>query len=667
MFSETPAEIFFVTLASLAFVALSIGLVLIVVFNQRRRLRDQQKEMHQRRKSEQEYSDLFNNVSDLVFVHSHNGEIRKINDAATRLLGYRAEDLIGHNFTEYVSEFDRERYDEYLREILSIGEAAGELSLRHKSGRPLRFQYRNVLLEGERETVNIMGVARDVTKQHEAEVMLRESEERFRGLVEVSPLPIVVFDRECIRYANPASARVFGVASNAELTGTKCSDLVGSEGAKRVEEISREVIDHGRAVELQEWGFTRNDGAVRELEIAAIPIRFSGEPAVQCVLHDITERKQAEAALHLAKNELEIRVEERTAELRALMEQAPFGVRIYQPDGKLMFVNEALATLWRMPRSELLATAPSIFSDPQFAEPETHSQLRRLFNEGGTWRSPTMFHAERPVNEDREATPGADKNGRWLINQFYAITNERGKVFRIVNIIEDETAQRAAEESAEAFRRQRMITRVRVETEERERKHISRNLHDGIGQLLTGARLSLEGYLKELEKNPPKLESALGSIEEATASIKTIIKGLYPATLDRYGLIKNAESLCREFAEQTGMNISFESYDFNERLDRSIELNLYRIIQEALTNIARHAGAKNVYVQLYHRETSVITIIEDNGVGFSYSEREFSDGSGFGLVNMKERAEMLGGSMHIESTPHEGTEIHIEIPLGPAA
>ena len=135
--------------------------------------------------------------------------------------------------------------------------------------------------------------------------------------------------------------------------------------------------------------------------------------------------------------------------------------------------------------------------------------------------------------------------------------------------------------------------------------------------------------------------------------------------IDSHGLISSIEMLCKEIEELTDIEIQFNAYDFKERLSSKHELNIFRIIQEAVSNIAKHSKAQKASIQFYNRDDLILITIEDNGVGFEadMTKKAYVRKSGFGITSIIERVNLLNGKVIFEAIPNRGTEIHIEIPL----
>jgi signal transduction histidine kinase len=206
------------------------------------------------------------------------------------------------------------------------------------------------------------------------------------------------------------------------------------------------------------------------------------------------------------------------------------------------------------------------------------------------------------------------------------------------------------------------LSRRLVEIQESERLYISRELHDEAGQILTSMMLNLR--LLEKEASQPdiviqhvaKLEQSLNEVLE---NLHRVAMALRPASLDHLGLIAALRQHVESIGEKHGLAVSFRSGKVQERLPANVETVLYRIVQEALTNIVRHAGATRMDVALTVRDHTLVVIIEDDGIGFD--PEAVSSEEHLGLFGMRERAEMIDGKLTIESAPGKGTTIMLEV------
>jgi signal transduction histidine kinase len=201
-----------------------------------------------------------------------------------------------------------------------------------------------------------------------------------------------------------------------------------------------------------------------------------------------------------------------------------------------------------------------------------------------------------------------------------------------------------------------------VEAQELERRRLARELHDETGQALTSILLGLKALEEKLDEAGSRAAAAeLRELVVATLQdVRRLAVELRPSALDDFGLVAALERLTASISEQTGIGIDFEPALTAERLPEEVETALYRIVQESLTNVVKHAKARNVSVLLTLKDSAVKAVIEDDGRGFDPAERT---GEGFGLVGMSERLALLGGRLEIESSEDAGTTIAAEVPL----
>lgn len=230
-------------------------------------------------------------------------------------------------------------------------------------------------------------------------------------------------------------------------------------------------------------------------------------------------------------------------------------------------------------------------------------------------------------------------------------------------------SQRRARTMAEHQReRLRELTQRIVTTQEEERLRISRELHDEAGQALTSLKISLDlirvGLPPEQEALRSRLASVASLADETMETLRTLAHDLRPPGLDAFGLNVALEGLCYDFGERTELNVVYRGLELPE-LSTTVALSIYRLVQEALTNIVKHAAASRVAVNVTREDGHICVEVGDNGQGFVQdmeTERPRRRG-GIGLVSMRERAELLGGTLEIETSPGKGTRLTARIPL----
>ena len=227
---------------------------------------------------------------------------------------------------------------------------------------------------------------------------------------------------------------------------------------------------------------------------------------------------------------------------------------------------------------------------------------------------------------------------------------------------------RLLEQSRQLQEQMRLLSRRALSAQEEERKRISRDLHDVIAQTLTGINVRLAALKMEATANSKGLSRQIAStqrmVEKSVAIVHQFARELRPAMLDDLGLIPTLQSLLKQFTRETGVRASMTAFAGVEELSRDRRTTLYRVAQEALTNVSRHASASQVQVDIRKRSNAIDMQIKDDGQSFDV-ERALRAGkkTSLGLIGMKERVEMVGGSFSIESSPGNGTTIKARIPF----
>jgi signal transduction histidine kinase len=248
-------------------------------------------------------------------------------------------------------------------------------------------------------------------------------------------------------------------------------------------------------------------------------------------------------------------------------------------------------------------------------------------------------------------------------NKFYSIHLKGISYLNIAQIYFDDLTERKMfeEELKSSRKRLRELSEHLRATLEDERQRISRELHDSIGQNLHLIRMKLQnnGTASVVKDR----EAVLNSIEISINELKEIIYNLKPKILEEMGIGVALKTLVKKISGETGICGSMDISGNEERLDQKLELTLYRLIQETLSNIVKHSKAKEFNIQLIHNEDSIRLLISDDGIGFdinNITNKKYS--SGFGLLNMQERIKTYNGQLKIDSSPGRGTITIIEIP-----
>jgi len=252
-------------------------------------------------------------------------------------------------------------------------------------------------------------------------------------------------------------------------------------------------------------------------------------------------------------------------------------------------------------------------------------------------------------------------------SRFYYLTGQGARLeLGLLNL----ALQRAIEHKQRVEeQRAHLFTRL-VLAQEEERRRIARDIHDQLGQQMTALRINLEVLADRCRGDAnltEHVERTLRLAAEVDRTADYLMRDLHPAALDHLGLAAALEKLVASWSERFNIAAEFDSADLPAaRLPRDIESNIYHVAQEALHNVVKHAKASRVSVYLQRRDDNLLLVIEDDGRGFNVGEvRTNADGDGLGLISMRERAALIGGTVDIESEPGRGTTVFARVPLAP--
>ena len=338
---------------------------------------------------------------------------------------------------------------------------------------------------------------------------------------------------------------------------------------------------------------------------------------------------------------------------RRLFETAQDGILILNADtGQIDDVNPFLIDMLGYSREQLLGN--KLWEIGPFKDVEaSKAEFRQLQREA------YVRYEDLPL----ETKAGKSINVEFVSN-IYRVNGDR-----VVQCnIRDITKRRRAEEKIKEYSRKlQLLSRRLVEAQEKERRTIARELHDEIGQALTVMQLNLQAILQlpGVEALSVRLRQSLAAVDHVLEQIHDISLNLRPLILDDLGLEPALRWFTRRQASLVGLRARFHADPLKQRLNLVIETECFRIAQEALTNVVRHARAKNVSVELREEADQIHLRIRDDGIGFDVGARreQALRGASLGLLSMEERAALAGGGLEFKSAPKKGTEVHAWFPL----
>ncbi|MBI5585791.1 MAG: PAS domain S-box protein [Deltaproteobacteria bacterium] len=473
---------------------------------------------------------------------------------------------------------------------------------------------------------------------------LQENQERYRSFFEKAAVAAAIVDLNGkVIEANEADGRFLGY-SPAELIGMHYTQFTHPRDIALDGSLYRSLVEGRRQSYEIEKRYIRRDGKVVWGRLAVSMIRDSkGRPAytlVVCV--DITEHKRAEAALQLS--------EERFA---LAMEANRDGIWDWQVDTGEVYYSPAYTAMLGY---EALPPHVNSWTDlihPEDKETALKANMDCINNLCDTFEIEFRMKA-------------GNGEWRWILGRGKAVKRDQeGQALRMIGTHTDITDRKRAEaELKESQEKLRALSARLQSVREEERGKIAREIHDDLGQQLTGLKMDLGWLLRHL--NPDQLELVKKAramsrlIDRTVKTVRRISTELRPRILDDFGLIAALEWQAQEFSEKTGIVCRFRSTLRKLELEPDLSAAIFRIFQEALTNVARHSQATRVTATFKEEHGGLVLTISDNGRGIS--EEEIVRSGSLGLIGMRERALPFGGTVVIKGKKGKGTSITLYLP-----
>jgi two-component system, NarL family, sensor histidine kinase UhpB len=466
-----------------------------------------------------------------------------------------------------------------------------------------------------------------------------------RILQATSDALLMVDEAQQVVALNPAAQRMFG-CSAAEALGQPLARFIparwrDSHAAQAQSYMASGAVQHAMA-RRRRVAALRADGQEFAVEVHLSRVAIAGADGprhyVAALLRDLGDEQARIDELEMLKRRL-----------LALFELAPIAIWITE-DEHIVFANRAAASLLEVESGTALV-GRSIYD---LLHPPSHAALREQLVRvlGGDAASQVIGgRVQRGNGEWRE------------LEIVLAALPDHGRT-TVQMVLTDITQRRR--EGAELERSRRALRELSasvVEAREEERRRIARELHDELGQRLTALKMDLASLAGAAEPRTrdASIRGMLSMLDETVASVRRISADLRPMMLDDLGLNAAIEWLARDATRRMGTEVTVRLDETDPPVDERTCTAVYRMVQEALTNVARHAQATDVRVELHRHGDALVLTVQDNGIGFSTDALE-REGS-FGLLGLRERALMLGGRMEVGNVPGSGGRVTVTLPL----
>jgi PAS domain S-box-containing protein len=573
-------------------------------------------------KSEEKFRILYNNSPDMyVSVSPQDGRVLLCNETLINKSGYSSEEIIGHHVHNLYHDDCLDEVKEVFQEFVEKREILDrELILKRKDGGKIDVSLNVDSVRDEKgEILYSISSWRDITERKKAELDLKESAERYGDLIDYMPIPFLIHADEKILFMNPMGLKTMAIDDLEDVIGMSIWEFIHPE----MEEIAKRnfeiTYEQRRATDTTFGKFIRLNGEAFDIEAIGIPMMYEGQQAVQTVFQDITERKNAERELR-----------ESEARYRALFENASDAIFVLR-DNRVIDCNSSIESMFGYTKEEAIGMHPGEIS-PQLQPDgrESISKAEALTREISA-DSPLLYEWVHLRKDGSEFT--AEVKLQQIVVQDETLS---------LAVLRDTTERKLGEEAAQE-----------------ERQRLAHELHDAVSQTLFSASTIAQTLERTWDDNPDLVHQNLGELQILTqgalAEMRNLLLELRPGAMEHIPMPDLLRQLVEGFSGRTKTEIElFISGD--HLLSYNVRFVFFRLAQEALNNIIKHARANQVQVNYDSQPDQVQLTIEDDGRGFDPSI--ISPGR-HGLEIMKERAEKINATIHIKSQVGDGTTVSI--------
>lgn len=594
------------------------------------------------RNSEKRFRSLVENAEDIISLSDENGMRFYVSPAIERITGYSIPETLNQPVFDILHPDDREYAKNIRDEIVREPGVLKQIVFRflHKNGSHVWIEGTLVNLLHDENVKAIVGNFHDITERKKAEENLRNSEKRFRSLIENSNDLISLSDGNTnLFYVSPSVERITGYTIE-ETINRSVFSFVHPGDIKHGEMARQHFLKNpGVSIPLS-FRYRHKNGNYIWME--GTIVNLLNDENVKAVVgnyHDVTERKINEEKVRLSNERFEM-VSKATND----------AVWDWNLETDEIHWNEEIRSMFNYCAEDI----------PTGSEWKTHihkEDFKRVTKK-------LVYHIKNGIQnwQDEYRFLCADGSYKFVFNRGFILFDSNNKPYRIIGAMQDVTEINKLHKSLndERIKKQKELNMATIEGQEKERTEIGRELHDNINQLLTATKLYLDVAATQPAMKDEMIHRSTGNLSRCMEEIRKLSSALVPPSIGINRFSDIIQDLIEPIKLGTDINVVYEVKEVNDRsLSKDQLLNVYRIIQEHLNNIVKHSKAKNVLISVRHIKDQVQINIKDDGQGFDTSGKR----KGIGFKNIQSRAELLNGKMNIISKPDEGCLLAVNFPV----
>ena len=590
---------------------------------------------------------VLDNVSDIIISTDLYFKVKSWNKIAEKYFGLTEANATGKSFVDLV-QFD---YGNTTRpEVLNIlnreGKWQGEVTFTNGNNETIYLLHTiTYIFNADGVKIGAMAVSRDITERKVAEEKVRQSELFYRNLTAASLDGVLLTSEEgTITFASPSISHILGYDAE-EVMGLNCFDFVHPEdGAWALESFQREVSENPTIksviIRLHKkdgewvWCLVRGHNLLQNPFVKSIAIYF----------HDDSLRKQATDALKQSEQRF-----------RTLIRDVQVGVLLQDFDGTILMSNKSFGHMLEVEEEEIIGKKlweiyPTVVDEQgKFLSNEEKPSYRAM-------------KTKKAVNALIGILWPEENKTLWVIVNADPVLDDQNNILNIVCSFTNITERKELEQKLllETVNNQKLLTQATIDGQEKERREIGKELHDNIGQQLTTIKLYLDmAKTSNQESSLEMILLSLHNVSDVINEIRRMSRSLMPPTLGDLGLIESINDLIESLNRTQKLEIEFDYFEFDEEmLPENGRLMVFRILQEQMNNIVKHANATKIFIVLRHTSKLMVLEIKDNGCGFELNTVR----KGLGLANIKNRAELFGGQVEVSTAPNQGCILKVIVP-----
>lgn len=584
---------------------------------------------------EKELSDsIINSLPGVFYLYNQEGKFYRWNRNFEQVTGYSADEISKLHPLDLFVEDQKELLRNKIANVFKNGEDNIEANFRLKDGSTIPYYLNGMVINYEGENC-LMGVGIDISEKVQSQQELQESEAKYRTLIEQASDGIFISNQQGDYLDVNTSATMLTGYEKDELLKLNIRDILFENGitTEKPNNMLAEVLK-GQVV-INERMMRQKNGNIINVEISS---KLLPDGRFQGIIRDITARKKTEEEMRMSEHKY-----------RLLFNQNPMPMSMISlPQRNFLDVNDAAIEFYGYTKKEFLEmNIKDLRPEEEIINLPDISTYKAGINNTGIWRHRKKDGTIVKVN---------------IITHDIINEGKHAKLLLANDITEKIMAEEKLKKSHEDLRQ--LATHLQ-DIREDERTRIAREIHDELGQQLTGLKMDISWLSKKISNGSveinQKMTEALKLIDETVKTVRRIATQLRPSILDDLGLISAMEWQSEEFEKRFKIKTSFVSNSATVQVESEIATGLFRIYQESLTNVLRHSKATQVKATLNASHELLILHIADNGIGFNAIENESK--KTLGLLGMKERTLIMGGTYEITSKPGNGTTVVITVPV----